>query len=739
MKNRIIILILALVSIIHLVNAQQITTTAPNITPVQAVEDILLGAGINAFNITYNGSAANAMVPQNNVQEFDATGTTFPIETGVLMSTDGTGNLNDPDVSALTPNATNGAIIEFDFVPTGDTLSFNYVFASSEYADYTCGAFNDVFAFFISGPGINGPYTNNAENIATVPGSANIPVAINSVNSGSASTFGDTSNCSAVDPNWQANSIYFTTGFNTLFTNSVSPISGSGFDPAFNGSTVMLPATSDLVCSDTFHIKLVIANDVDQSYQSGVFLQAKSFKSNIIQVESDASAGVNVLDSVLIEGCSEGVITFIRPEGSNINDTISAPIFFGGSATQGDDFNQLFPGDSIVILPGVDTISVQIIPVDDGITEGLEEIIISVMSITECGDTVYSELTFYIDDQPYSTVTALDTTILCANDSVPIWVNTVGGFPPYTYEWDTGDTGDTVFLAGVNDGPTSYIVTSTDACGFEYQDTATITLNQTLAIDTMIQFPATCGEADGVVSGMGSGFTGTPDYTWTGPGPNSPSFINASVWENLSSGWYYFTIEDDVCSVNDSIFLEQDPPPTAAFTANPPTGNVPLEVQFTNNSDPNADSYSWNFGNGDSITVNNLSGQSTTYTEEGVYTVTLTVVEGSCSNQATVQIVVIKPKPLSFDMPNVFTPNGDGSNDVFTLNPVNAVSLELVILNRWGNVVFESNEVNASWNGKVQNSGAECSDGVYFYKFIIVGEDGEEVEQHGFVHLINAN
>ncbi|MEX2485639.1 MAG: choice-of-anchor L domain-containing protein, partial [Brumimicrobium sp.] len=162
-------LLLVLCLIAGTVNSQQITTTTPNITPVQAVQDILLGAGINAFNITYNTSAADANVAQQTVQEFDAIGTTFPIEEGVLMHTDGpTANLNDPDLDAITNgSATNGAIIEFDFVPTGDTLSFNYIFASTEYTSFTCSNYNDVFGFFISGPGINGPFTNNAENIAT--------------------------------------------------------------------------------------------------------------------------------------------------------------------------------------------------------------------------------------------------------------------------------------------------------------------------------------------------------------------------------------------------------------------------------------------------------------------------------------------------------------------------------------------------------------------------------------------
>lgn len=334
-----------------------------------------------------------------------------------------------------------------------------------------------------------------------------------------------------------------------------------------------------------------------------------------------------------------------------------------------------------------------------------------------------------------ATVNSSDTTVLCATDSIPVWT-TASGLEPFTYTWSNGDVGDTTLVSAWENGTTEYYVTISDACGVETIDTASVTLNQTLAIDTMLQFPSECGEATGAVSGQGSGFNGTPDYQWSGPGMPANDSIGASVWQNLSSGWYYFSIVDDVCNVQDSIFLEQDPPPTADFTANPPVGNAPLDVEFINNSDP-ADTYEWDFGNGQGNIVNDLSNQYTSYGTEGIYTVTLTVTEGSCSDQATQNIIVNLLLPLSYDMPNVFTPNNDNSNDVFTLNTVNATNLELVILNRWGNVVYESTgDVNAAWNGKVQNDGQECTNGTYFYKFTIFGEQGEEIEEHGFVQLV---
>jgi len=330
---------------------------------------------------------------------------------------------------------------------------------------------------------------------------------------------------------------------------------------------------------------------------------------------------------------------------------------------------------------------------------------------------------------------AIDTTLFCRTDDlIPLYVNATG-LDPINYSWEDGSTLNTTTGLGNIDGTTAYIVSITDACGITATDTAFVTVDQTLVIDTMFQLPSACGEETGSVSGIGGGFTGTPDYNWTGPGPNNPNNISASVWEDLPSGWYYFSIEDDVCFVNDSIFLEQDPPPVAAFTPNPSVGNAPLNVTFINNSSGGS-TYEWDFDNGLGANSNQADNQNTLYNDEGVYVVSLIVTEGSCADTAFQTVIVNLILPLTFDTPNIFTPNNDGSNDVFTLNGENVETLELVILNRWGNVVFESTEIDASWNGQNKNSGSDCSEGVYFYKYIITGQGDQQAEGHSFVHLV---
>lgn len=746
--------VLFVLTTVFIGNSQLVLNPNGPITPAQAVQDILIGAGIQAFNITFNGSAPNALTPTNSVREFNAGATAFPIQSGVLMQTQGAPTVfNDADLEALAGQpVTNGVIIEFDFIPQGDTLSFNYIFASAEYTFYTCSNFNDVFGFFISGPGITGPYSSNSVNIATVPGGT-IPVGINTVNGGAPTGGGSAFNCSSQDPNWQANAVYFTTTYNPIFTTTNGVAN-------FNGATITLAANSSLVCNQTYHIKLAIANAVDQALDSGVFLEANSFSSEAIEVAVATVTG----DDLVYEGCTSANFLFIRPQ-NQVDEELIINYTIGGTATQGVDYNDL--PNPVVFPIGVDTVVLTLNPFQDGISDNNETVIITAIVISACGDTLISQGTLYIIDEIPITITETDLTVPCADDSVLVSAIATGLFPPFTYSWQGGQTGTTAYyptVQGVLTGSVDYIVTATNSCGYSNTDTVTITLNQTLQIASVHSEPASC-DPIGLVYALlpetnPNGVTGVPLWTWTGPGPNSTNFINQSVWTDLSSGWYYISLLDSVCQVFDSVFVDILPPPIASFMANPNSGCSPLEVLFNNNSQ-NASSYEWNFGNGNTASVGNTSPQVQVYTESTV--VQLIAIEGNCSDTVYTNVVIaicgcmdplatnynpqanfddgscLYPSPTVI-APNVFTPNGDGSNETWFLNTTNSTNVSITILNRWGNVIFESSGLNPSWNGETQG-GTEAADGVYFYKYRVEGYpnslgETQALEGHGFVHLV---
>ncbi len=241
-------------------------------------------------------------------------------------------------------------------------------------------------------------------------------------------------------------------------------------------------------------------------------------------------------------------------------------------------------------------------------------------------------------------------------------------------------------------------------------------------IDTVL-----CEGTDYVLAGQGG-----VSYLWDNGITNGVSFIPSAGTVN------YTVIGTDAngCQNSASVTITVNPTPNVEFTATPGGGIAPLEVDFENIS-TGATNYSWNFGNGSS---SNSSNQfvNAIYTDAGSYTVTLTGEENGCTDLHLIVIVVDFDPPV-FDIPNVFSPNNDGSNDYFLLINTsgleNLIEFEIVILNRWGNVVNTFNEPFFKWDGTTEG-GKNVSEGTYFYKITAVGYDGEEIVKHGFFQLV---
>ena len=177
-------------------HAQVVVNTA--LTPSQLIQDVLLGAGITVSNVSFNGIADPA-TPQEGTGSFTATGSNLNIPAGIILSSGFAENIADEasgfqsdnfdqafvdaDLETIADETINdAAVLEFDFVPNGDSVKFRYVFGSEEYPEFVC-SYNDAFGFFLSGPGISGPYALGAVNIALIPGTTT-PVTINNVNNG---------------------------------------------------------------------------------------------------------------------------------------------------------------------------------------------------------------------------------------------------------------------------------------------------------------------------------------------------------------------------------------------------------------------------------------------------------------------------------------------------------------------------------------------------------------------------
>lgn len=436
----------------------QVFTYQNTYTPQQLVEFLLPGAGLNPTNVTFNGSTANANISHLSARKFDATN--FPYSQGVFLWTVGSYlTSSDPDIAEITQgNAQNGVILEFDFVATGSHLSLNFIFASTEYTDFTCSEFNDVMALFLSGPGISGSYSGGAKNIALVPGT-NVPIGINTVNSGSPGPNSE-EYCFEADSNWQANSIYFTTQFGNF--------NGMGF----NGSTISLSAESDLICGEVYHLKIALCNVLDQMLNSGVFFEAGSFTTNPNNFFLEGQS------NVLYEACGQNKnLIFKRGSCDEVNDTLIMYTSFSGLAENGVDYNLL--GDSVVILPGVDSVYWQISPIDDGLTEGMEDVIITVMNVSSTGDTTFSTGSVFIDDVPAIFVSGQNS--LCIGDSISLIATGAESYVWSPAEGLSDATSDSVMASPLI--TTQYSVIGTHLSGCTSTQTFTINVDECLGIE----------------------------------------------------------------------------------------------------------------------------------------------------------------------------------------------------------------------------------------------------------------
>jgi len=369
-------LLLLLISINQLTAQIEVTdaATAPY-TPENLITNVFLGEGVIVNEVNFNGIPSAAGFFKDG---FDAIGidrgivlTTGAAATnGAILGVDNNGSAfastnnnsiaNDPDIQAIS-NVPVFNVLEYEikFIPTLDTVEFRYVWASEEYPEFSCSSFNDVFGFFISGPGINGPFVNNGENIAIVPGT-NLPVAINSVH----------------PDNGQACPASFPEFYNDN--------NGTGLNPVYDGYTDVFTARAIVVPCEEYTIKLLIADGGDGIFDSGVFLEAKSFGTGTLDVSIETLS----LDGTLAEGCTDATLNFCLPSPTEEDFTVNYNIF--GSATPGVDYTQ-FP-DSLIIPAGDSCVSIVIQAFEDGLDEDTEQIAIEIQRDICTLDTFYIDI-----------------------------------------------------------------------------------------------------------------------------------------------------------------------------------------------------------------------------------------------------------------------------------------------------------------------------------------------------------
>ena len=315
------------------------------------------------------------------------------------------------------------------------------------------------------------------------------------------------------------------------------------------------------------------------------------------------------------------------------------------------------------------------------------------------------------------------TQVSCLNPTASINTNVSGGTPTYSFAWLPAGNGQNP--SGLSAGNYSVTVVDNNGC----------VATQSVSIVSNIIYPNVDAGQNDTLSCLPNtflslnGFSSTPgvSYIWSGPGGFTSFFSSPSI---ITPGIYTLSVTNPIngCTSVDSVLILQSSGPIASFSQTPSNGNAPLSVTFVNGSS-GATSFFWDFGNGS--TSNSVSDNST-YLIPGIYQITLiaTNTEG-CSDTAIATVSIFEE--FFIEVPNVFTPNGDGSNDVFFIPNKGIESLEVLIYNRWGSLVYTITQPSGSWDGKT--SSGDAPDGTYFFLLKAKGMNGESREQNGYLLL----
>ncbi|MBT8195583.1 MAG: choice-of-anchor L domain-containing protein [Bacteroidia bacterium] len=624
-------------------------------TPTQLVQNVLLGTGVQVSNISYTGA--------NQAKgSFNCNGCGLGFTDGVLLTSGsvfvapgpngGTGagasnNLGgDVDLAALVSPypSQDASVLEFDFAVASDSVEFRYIFASDEYNDYVNSNFNDVFAFFISGPGFAGQ-----QNIALIPGTTT-PVSINNVNNGNApagaTATGPCTNCA-----------YYVDNANTA-TATVNV--------EYDGLTTILTAKAAVSPCETYHIKLAISDVQDHIFDSGVFLEANSFTSfGQVSIIPDTTLFNGVVSNDTVYICPGETAYLCSPPAQNIS-------WSTGDTTQCISTNQ--PGNySMFIYLGtcfawsntitvvIDTPQAVINPNTTTIIAGSQDTLcanlgmaylwsnsettqciivdtakvytVTVTNFTGCTSTATAEVFLCGGGGGVASINLTGNTQLCQNDSALITANTVN-FSALGYLWSTGDTVQSITVSASG----TYSVIIDAPCGTSLTDSVTVTVN-----NPAVSVSGNLVVCPGINTTLTANSTSANSYNWSNG--NSTSTINVSV------GTYTVTITDAAgCTVSTSAQVTATSSPAPAIS-----GVTSICTGFNTNFDAGAGYTAYNWSNGSST-------QNITVSTGGTYTVTVTDANG-CTGSDNIALTV-NPNL----MPTVTGPSGICMGDVASID-----------------------------------------------------------------------
>ena len=731
-----------MIVLLPVVAFSQITVTSANGQNVKTLlESHFLGGGIEISNVRFNGQN---VVNSNQIGFFTNPNTASPnvgLASGIVMASgDCVGMYNSSndaspasdgrdrslalayalsDFGMSNASLNDVAVLQFDFVASGEYVKFDYVFASSEYSSYVCSNFNDVFGFFISGPydeqgnPVNEGTPYQYRNIAVIPGTTT-PVMINTVNCGQCNN-GGSNNYELTNSEWFETSCDMAGYTKVLSTEEV----------------YVLPCYK-------YKFELAICDVTDHALNSCVFLGAGSFKVDEYSLkEMIPPTGVG---TAYVKGCDLDTITMTinRPALENEQHVLN----FFGTAVEGEDFELLDlngnPAGRTLTFNEGDTSASIIIkfknhPTDIG-GETLE-LGIATESINDCAqiDTIQ----FSITTPQLLEYTISEDVVYCENElpkNENVEINVTGGIGEVTYNWSAGVTpNQATNTVGITQ-PSVIYVTATDGCGREVHDSVSFTV-QGATVTASVNKQFICEGEEVTLSA-----TNAVEYAWTSTIADEVLEANNNVRtptaQPTTSCTYKVTIvNENGCIASDTVNVVVVPAIDAQLYLTPTrTSVLNTQIRFEDRTHGSF-SREWDFGNGE--TSNQSSGVIVySSTDTATYQVRLIAYnQANCPDTAygTVQVV----PEFSIWLPTAFTPGTDDVNAYFTPIFSTETEYEFTIYSRNGDKIFVTDEKVRAWDGKLKD-GNYAPNGSYVYDLYYRDGEGLLQRKTGTVALIMA-
>ncbi len=374
------------------------------------------------------------------------------------------------------------------------------------------------------------------------------------------------------------------------------------------------------------------------------------------------------------------------------------------------------------------------------------DISLQTRNLANCQSTVtIQSFTVPVNDNITVSFTATPLTQTLPNSIVTITNNTTPGL--WQQDWDFGD-GNT--FSGANPGSHIYATYGTypitltvinNTC--VQSQTVSVTINPIPPILDFSFDPASgCAPLSVNFTNL-SQFADPNTYQWQfGTNQGSSQAVNPTYTYN-EPGIYSVTLSasnvlGQTVSITKSGIIEVFQSPDAQFTIKPLVVYIPGGKVYTNNQSFGGGSYQWNFGDGETSTEFEPIHS---YTTEGIYDITLIASNASgCTDTARLESIIRVEKAAQILMPNAFTPgkdgqgSGDGNNDTFLPLTRGVTEFQMMIFNRWGQLLFETRNAEVGWTGYF--NGKLCQQDVYVYKVTAKYESGQIITRVGDIHLM---